>query len=82
MLEIDSYSLLHTRQAFALECRCPPPPQCQLVLGLGVAVSRGRGVPKLCPHLANFHVEARCGHSSGVPLPLLTAAPRPSAGRD
>ena len=39
-------------------------------------------MPELCPHLANFHVEARCGHSSGTPTPLLLAAPRPSASQD
>ena len=34
------------------------PASSQLALGLGAAVSRGRGVPELCPHLGNFHVEA------------------------
>ena len=55
-----------------------------LALDLGAAVSRGGGVPELCPHLANCHVEARCGHSSGTPTPtpLLLAAPRPSASQD
>merc|ERR1712155_109885 len=43
----------------AILCRSPPPPQSWPALGLGVAVTRGRGVPELCPHLANFHVECQ-----------------------
>ena len=58
LLEIDFYSLLHTRQAFAIMCRSSPPPQSRLALGRGEVVTWGRGVPKLCPHLATFHVEA------------------------
>ena len=58
LFEIDYYSLLHTRQAFPLVCRSSPPPQSQLALGRGEVVTSGRGVPKLCPHLATFHVES------------------------
>ena len=65
-----------------LVCRSPPPPQSQLVLGLGAAVSRGRGVPGLCPHLANFHLECQVWAQLGHTLPLLTAAPRPSTSWD
>ena len=49
---------MHTRQAFALVCRSSPPPQSRLALGRGEVVTWGRGVPKLCPHLTNFHVES------------------------
>ena len=66
----------------ALMCGSPPPPQSRLALGLGAAVSRGRGVPELCPHLA-LHMEvslvrAQLRHAP----PLVTVAPRPSAGQD
>ena len=58
LFEIDYYSLLHTGQAFPVVCRSPPPPQSRLALGRGEVVTSGRGVPKLCPHLATFHVES------------------------
>ena len=39
-------------------CRSSPPPLSRLALGRGEVITRGRGVPELCLHLANFHVEA------------------------
>ena len=78
----NSSSRCCSPRLMALMCRSPPPPQSWLALGLGAAVSRGRGVPELCPHLASTWKLARCGHSSGTSLPLVTAAPRPSVSRD
>merc|ERR1712026_542218 len=55
----SSSSCRYSPRLTALLGRSLPPPQSWPALGLGAAVTRGRGVPELCPHLANFHVECQ-----------------------